>query len=748
MSKPTKDLIFKKYQIKKLIASTHFGFLYEGINIKNKEPVAMKFERKISKHKLLESEAYMLFLLKGYGIPKIITYGVSGLFNVLIEELLGLSIQAIWNEKKYNKKLILKDICMIALQCIDRLEYIHSKDIIHRDIKPLNCTIGKEDPNLIYLIDFGFAHKFRSSRTGKHIRFKNLRKILGSMRYLSINANKGYEQSRRDDLESLGYMLAYLCKKDLPWIVLEKQKVNKIKKYKIVCASKIKNTPEILFKGMPVEFVKYLKYVKNLEFEQDPDYNYMRQLFLDVMNRNNFINDCIFSWVLNKKIKIGKDMRSLDNRSFDKKSDKYNLLNKNNRKHSQKRLYNKIKQSLQETKRARSLDDDAHKTLSLDTFENNKNIQIINNKNPLVKNIEKKYETKFISPIKGINNLKISNYIYQKKKIKNLKIIRKENKNNLDSLHLNRYNYEKNPIDNKTFNNDYYSLNTDKDILYKNNLNDSQRLMKNIKNNNKNIINITHLLNTKGLALRSNSNNSIFNDVKKSINRVKKEKNEIDICSYNFKLNNTYRTLRERENSVNKSCNDYEKYKIKRTNRYQNYINKIPINIKINNSINYLNKNGNKITKKRSRNKVITPNEKKTKIINFNLNPNTVFFQKNLRESLSFNNLRHHQNFDKINNFNRFHLNNFTNNNIDENTFKSNEILNFNLSLDKLKYRPDIKINKNYNINIINHKRINSSTSLFNSDNKLYMQNNSNNRFIKSFNYIPLSIKKLKGKFC
>ena len=141
MSKPTKAIIFNKYQIKKLIAATHFGWLYEGINIKEKEPVAIKFERKVSKFNLLESEAYFLYSLKGFGIPKIISYGKSGLFNVLIEELLGLSLQSIWTNKLYNNKYKLKDICMIAIQCIDRLEFIHSKDVIHRDIKPMNLTL-------------------------------------------------------------------------------------------------------------------------------------------------------------------------------------------------------------------------------------------------------------------------------------------------------------------------------------------------------------------------------------------------------------------------------------------------------------------------------------------------------------------------------------------------------------------------------------------------------------------------------
>ena len=130
-------LFFNKYKIKKLIYQSKLSILYEGINLKDNEPVAIKLEKKSSRLALLESEAYFLFYLKGYGIPKIITYGKSGLYKVLVEELLGLSMHCLWEMRKRYKigsKLLIKDVCMIALQGLERLEYIHSKNIIHRDI--------------------------------------------------------------------------------------------------------------------------------------------------------------------------------------------------------------------------------------------------------------------------------------------------------------------------------------------------------------------------------------------------------------------------------------------------------------------------------------------------------------------------------------------------------------------------------------------------------------------------------------
>ena len=175
-------LYFKKYKIKKLITETSCCKLYEGINIKDKEPVAMKFEKRKGKFNVLESEAYCLINLKGYGIPRIITYGKTLDYNILIEELLGPSIYSLWtSNKKANEKQSLKDLCMLSIQAIDRLKYIHSKDIIHRDIKPSNFLIGLKNPNVIYLIDFGFYRKYRSSRTGKHIKYSFIKQLIGSL---------------------------------------------------------------------------------------------------------------------------------------------------------------------------------------------------------------------------------------------------------------------------------------------------------------------------------------------------------------------------------------------------------------------------------------------------------------------------------------------------------------------------------------------------------------------------------------
>ena len=160
---------------------------------------------------------------------------------------------------------------MIAIQGLERLKYIHNKNIIHCNIKPKKFIIGRNAPQNIYLVDYRFSKKYKNSHTGKHIKFSNKYSLIGSLCFSSCNAIRGLELSRRDDLESLGYVLLYLAKgRWLPWLKSSKinmeEAISKLKQIK----SEIKE--ENLCKGLPIEFISYMKYVKHLRFEEDPDY--------------------------------------------------------------------------------------------------------------------------------------------------------------------------------------------------------------------------------------------------------------------------------------------------------------------------------------------------------------------------------------------------------------------------------------------------------------------------------------------
>ena len=396
-----KKLIFKKFRVGKLIYKSNLSTIHEGINELNGEQVALKFERTGQKYNFLESEAYFLFLLKGEGIPKIISYGKIIGFKVIIEELLGESIYLLWKNTTFDIKNKLNDLCLIAIQCLDRLKYIHSKNTLHRDIKPFNFLFGKTNPKLLYLIDFGISTKYRSSRTGKHIKFKFVRKAIGSLRYMSINSNSCYEQSRRDDLESLGYILIYLIKKTLPWISIENSNINKIEKYRKVRDLKMSTLPEELCSGLPKEFSDYIKYCRNLSFEQEPNYNYLRNLFLEIIKKNEkivdirYIKPLQFSWLSRNNNRITKidDNNKNQHSSI---SETENISSSRGKSNTHKRLYFLIKNSIERSKSQESPKIKTSNYLKL----NLKNINIIlNNINAIsnkisIKNSKKKINIK------------------------------------------------------------------------------------------------------------------------------------------------------------------------------------------------------------------------------------------------------------------------------------------------------------------------------------------------------------------
>ena len=188
---------------------------------------------------------------------------------------------------------------MIGIQMLDRLEFIHSKNIIHRDIKPDNFVLGLDNKShIIYILDFGLSKKFRSSRTHQHIKFSVNKKLTGTARYASINALKGWEQSRRDDLEAIGYVLLYFLRGSLPWQGLH---VNKGEdRYKKILQKKKGTSAEDLCKGFPNEFVEYINYTRDLEFEADPDYKFLRNLLTTVLEKQNSQFDFYYDWLIEK----------------------------------------------------------------------------------------------------------------------------------------------------------------------------------------------------------------------------------------------------------------------------------------------------------------------------------------------------------------------------------------------------------------------------------------------------------------
>ena len=311
-AKTNNQLIFGKFKLIKKIGEGSAGKVYSGVNVKTQEKVAIKFESKLLPLNFLKSEAFYLFMLKSVGIPKLKAFGRFKTYNILVENLLGDSLDTIL--KKNKNKLPLKDSLMIAIQVIERLEYLHSKYLIHRDIKPSNFLIGYDDPYIIYLIDFGLIKKYRSTRTGNHVKFKVTKYYSGTVTFASLNSLRGIEVSRRDDLESVAYMLVYLMKGSLPWITVKGK--TKYDRFKKIFQMKLAYNAEELCKNLPNEIMLFFLYCQNLNFEQDPDYKYCYTLFNNALIKHGYSNDLIFSWIKDSKIKDKlrqiKDKRNLN----------------------------------------------------------------------------------------------------------------------------------------------------------------------------------------------------------------------------------------------------------------------------------------------------------------------------------------------------------------------------------------------------------------------------------------------------
>ena len=296
---------------RKKLGSGAFGDIYAGRNLKLNEEIAIKLEPTHTKHPQLfyESKLYMA-LQGGIGIPKLRWCGSQGNYNILIMDLLGHSLEDLFNYCK--RKFTLLTTLM--------------GNFIHRDVKPDNFLMGRGNKkHQVYAIDFGLAKRYRDPRTGLHIPYKDGKSLTGTARYASINTHLGIEQARRDDIEALGYILVYFMKGNLPWQGLKARNVKE--KYEKIKEKKISITLENLCIGLPDDFKTFIQYARELKFEDRPDYNYLKNLIRKMCENNQLVfNYNKFDWQV-KKEKMHEEQKE-NNKEKEKEKEKEKVQNK------------------------------------------------------------------------------------------------------------------------------------------------------------------------------------------------------------------------------------------------------------------------------------------------------------------------------------------------------------------------------------------------------------------------------------
>lgn len=293
-----------KYRLGRKVGSGSFGEVYIGTDMTTGEDVAIKLERLRTKHPqlLYESKLYRV-LQGGTGIPYLHWYGVETNYNVLVMDLLGPSLEDLFNA--CDRHFTPHTVMLVAEQLVSRIEYMHNKHFIHRDIKPDNFLAGRgRRLSLIYVIDFGLSKRYRHPKTKQHMPYREGKNLTGTPRYASINNHLGLEQSRRDDMESIGYVLVYFAKGQLPWQGLRAN--TKKQKYQKIMDKKMSVSITQLTKDCPDELKRYLEYCRSLRFEDKPNYPYIRQMFREAIDRGKY-NDAqtSFDWMkLAKQMKV------------------------------------------------------------------------------------------------------------------------------------------------------------------------------------------------------------------------------------------------------------------------------------------------------------------------------------------------------------------------------------------------------------------------------------------------------------
>ncbi|GAB0137785.1 hypothetical protein EsDP_00006038 [Epichloe bromicola] len=273
-------LVNRRYRVDRRIGEGGFGLVYAGIDTETKEEVAIKLTPIRDGPEALEYEAKTYAKLSGaVGIPRVWWFGQEGDFYVLVHELLGPSLEDLFNY--CDRKFSLKTVLLIAEQAIHRIKHIHDKGYLHCDIKPDNFLLGVgNNGNILYTIDFGLA---RNMDAAEGHGMRDDRPFGGTARYASLNNHKG-----------LGYVLLYFARGSLPWQGL-KASTDK-ERTELIKQKKMGTTIDDMCKGLPDEFATYMLYTRSLQHANKPNYAFLLRLFNNLFVAQGFQYDNVFDW--------------------------------------------------------------------------------------------------------------------------------------------------------------------------------------------------------------------------------------------------------------------------------------------------------------------------------------------------------------------------------------------------------------------------------------------------------------------
>lgn len=280
------------YILLEKIGEGSFGIICAGIHKDTRDRVAIKLEKadNINFSQLLH-EARLYQRLQW--TPKVHWYGTVDTYNIMVMDLMGPSLEDLF--QFCHKKFSVKTVLMLAKDMLAQVGMFHAHRYLHRDIKPNNFVMGlNKNTNRVHLIDFGLSKRYMDPNTQQHIDFKTGKNLTGTARYASMQAHDGCEQSRRDDLESLGYVWMYFLRGALPWQGM--RGATKAERYQNIKKQKKLISDEELCKGFPHEFLMYFCYIRKLEFNSTPDYKYLHTLFVNAYRRKGYQDDGIYDW--------------------------------------------------------------------------------------------------------------------------------------------------------------------------------------------------------------------------------------------------------------------------------------------------------------------------------------------------------------------------------------------------------------------------------------------------------------------